>query len=228
MISEANSAAPVSGRPGFFIVFEGIDGSGKSTQVELLNQFLQDSGHDVEVTREPGGTVLAEKIRSLVLDPVNAPIDDRTEALLFAAARSNHVQARIEPALRAGRIIISDRFIASSIAYQGAGRDLGETWVAELNEEATGGLQPDLTIILDLSEADALARRQQRETEQDTNPDRIEQAPDGFQTVLRESFLRQAQADPERFVVVDALQTPEAMSQQINAHVAALIPEVAR
>src|SRR5690606_27957661 len=140
---------------GVFIAFEGGDGSGKSTQARLLVQWLRTGGHEVVQTREPGGTDVGERLRALVLDPQYAPIDPVTEALLFAAARSAHVRQLVRPALAAGSVVVTDRYVDSSVAYQGAGRGLGTGTVAELNEWATDGLHPDLTVLLDVDTATA-------------------------------------------------------------------------
>lgn len=200
---------------GLFVVFEGADGTGKSTQVAAVSQKLRAAGHQVVVTREPGGSVVAEKLRDLVLDP-DQHIDATTEALLFAAARADHIAKTIAPALDAGKIVISDRFVGSSIAYQSAGRGLAETAIAEINRYATGGLTPHLTVVLDLAETVAKRRRADR----GDGIDRMEAAPDGFQDAVRASFVAQAAAAPDRHVIVDATQTPDAMTAEILDHLA--------
>ena len=180
---------PVRGR---FIAFEGGDGSGKSTQAGLLAEAL-----GADLTREPGGTKISDKIRNLVLDPSHIELTDRTEALLMAAARAQHVEERIVPALLAGRHVVSDRFVASSLAYQGVGRNLGVDVVAELNDFATNGLEPDLTVLLD---TDPAAARQRLGNELD----RIEEAGEGLGRTVVESYRRFASEDRGRWVVVDA------------------------
>lgn len=198
---------------GQFVVFEGADGTGKSTQVTAVATALRDSGHEVVVTREPGGSDVAETLRALVLDP-ETTIDDMTETLIFAAARADHVAKTIRPALRAGKIVLSDRFVGSSIAYQSAGRGVSQAAVAEINRHATGGLTPDLTVVLDLDPAVAGARRNDR----GQAIDRMESAPDGFQDAVRASFLAQAKAADGHHLLVDAGQTPEAITVHILSH----------
>jgi len=195
---------------GLFVVFEGADGTGKSTQVAAVSEALKKAGHDVVVTREPGGSVVAETLRSIVLDPAH-DIDPTTETLMFAAARADHIAQTIRPALDAGKIVISDRFVGSSIAYQSAGRGVDETAVADINLYATGNLVPDVTVVLDLDETVAGNRRVDR----GAIVDRMESAPDGFQQAVRASFLAQAEAAPERHLVIDATQPPEAITQQV-------------
>ncbi|WP_235604794.1 dTMP kinase [Enteractinococcus helveticum] len=198
---------------GLFVVFEGADGTGKSTQVDAVSATLRAAGHDVVVTREPGGSVVAEKLRSLVLDPAHE-ISPITEALIFAAARADHIEKTIAPALAAGQIVISDRFVGSSIAYQSAGRGLSRETIVNINAYATAGLTPDVTVVLDLDESVAGRRRVERAE----LTDRMESAPEGFQDAVRASFLAQVQAAPERHLVVDAAQTPEAITHQIVTH----------
>src|SRR5699024_6697887 len=169
---------------GLFVVFEGADGTGKSTQVSATAQALQRAGHEVLTTREPGGSDVAEALRSLVLDPATN-VDDMTETLLFAAARADHMAKTILPALDAGKIVLSDRFVGSSIAYQSAGRGISQQVVTEINEYATGAVSPELTIVLDLDTGLAGTRRDTR----GTVLDRMESAPDGFQEAVRASFL---------------------------------------
>lgn len=200
---------------GLFVVFEGADGTGKSTQVIDVSTRLRTAGHDVVVTREPGGSPIAEKLRDLVLDPEH-DITPMTEALVFAAARADHIKKTIAPALDAGQIVISDRFVGSSIAYQSAGRGLSEETIKDINMYATGGLTPDVTIVLDLAETVAGRRRVAR----GETADRMESAPDGFQDAVRASFLDQADAAPDRHLVIDASQTPEEITNEILTHLA--------
>ena len=145
--------------PGLFIAFEGGDGAGKSTQAALLSQALSDAGRTVVRTREPGGTPVGEKLRSLVLEHGQGDIDARTEALIFAAARAAHASQVIAPALARGEIVISDRYADSSIAYQGMGRGLGTNTITALNDWATDGLWPDLTVLLDVAPAEGRIKR---------------------------------------------------------------------
>lgn len=198
---------------GLFVVLEGADGSGKSTQVTAVAAALSAAGREILVTREPGGSDVAETLRTLVLDPAT-DIDDMTETLIFAAARSDHITKTIAPALAAGKIVISDRFVGSSIAYQSAGRGVSEEAVADINRYATGGMTPDVTVVLDLDEAVAGTRRDDR----GQLVDRMESAPDGFQDAVRASFLHQAEAAPQRHLVLDAAQPSETITAQILTH----------
>ena len=189
---------------GLFITFEGGDGAGKTTQVQRASDLLVSRGATVLVTREPGGTQISEELRSLVLDHGHGASDARTEALMYAAARAAHVQQKIRPALAAGTHVVCDRFVDSSLAYQGLGRGLGIEPVAAINDFATGGLQPDLTIVLDISAADGRARRAAAAggVEQ---ADRLEAEPDEFHDRNRQAFLDLAAANPQRYLVVDAM-----------------------
>lgn len=177
---------------GRFIAFEGGDGSGKSTQAARLAESL-----DAVLTREPGGTTVGGKIRELVLDPAHRNMTDRTEALLMAAARAQHVEERILPDLAAGRDVVSDRFVASSLAYQGVGRGLGVETIAELNEFATGGIEPDVTVLLDTDPAAARERLGH-------DLDRIEEAGADLGRKVVETYRTLAAASPDRWVVIDA------------------------
>ncbi len=187
-------------KPGLFIAFEGGDGAGKSTQALLLAQALSDAGRTVLRTREPGGTPVGEKLRSLVLDHGQGEIDARTEALIFAAARAAHAAQVIAPAVARGEVVISDRYADSSIAYQGAGRSLGTDTVAALNDWATSGLWPDLTVLLDVSPEQGRDRR----TAGDATEDRLESEPDDFHAAIRCAFLELAQKNPQRYLVLPA------------------------
>lgn len=198
---------------GLFVVFEGADGSGKSTQVAAVSEALCTAGHEVVVTREPGGSAVAEILREIILDPAH-DIDPMTETLMFAAARADHLHQTIRPALAAAKIVISDRFVGSSIAYQAGGRGVSQDTVAEINRYATGDVTPDLTVVLDLDESVAGPRRQDR----GTLVDRMESAPDGFQQAVRASFLAQAEAAPERHLVIDATQPADKITHQVLEH----------
>lgn len=198
--------------PGLFVVVEGGDGAGKTTQLDLLQRWLQEQGHDVERTREPGGTTVGESIRELVLEHGRGEVDPRTEALLFAASRAAHVAQRIRPAVRRGAIVLCDRYIDSSIAYQGAGRGLGVEDVASINSWATEGLVPDLTILLDVEPSTAARRRAEREGA----ADRIESADEAFHGVLRAAFLDRAAAAPEKYLVLEAAAPAEQLHQAIR------------
>lgn len=190
---------------GFFIAFEGGDGAGKSTQVKLLATALQGS-RDVVVTREPGGSDVAEHIREVLLNP-NHRIDGITEALLFAAARADHVSKVIKPALDRNNVVISDRFVDSSIAYQGVARGLGITEVRDLNLLATNNLLPDLTIVLDVSTDAGLARAQE--------PNRMENEGADFHEIVKDAFIELAKQEPARYLVVSAQQSREAIAETI-------------
>jgi len=203
---------------GVFIALEGGDGAGKSTQSRLLGAWLEELGHTVVVTREPGGTVFGRTVRELVLHGGHIAL--RAEALLFAADRAHHVETLIRPALGRGEVVITDRYLDSSIAYQGAGRDLGVDEVRRLNVWATGGLVPTLTVLVDLPAEIGRARRKGVH-------DRLESEADDFHGVVRELFLALAGADPDRYLVVDGQQSAEQIHQLVRARVA-MLPRVAR
>jgi dTMP kinase len=219
------------GDPGRLIAFEGVEGSGKSTQLELLRQALEGLGgpgdrrsglpvgrpREVVVTREPGGTAAGERVRALLLDP-EVELDPRAEALLFAAARAELVAEVIRPALERGAVVLSDRYLDSSLAYQGGARGLGRGPVEEVNRFATGGLLPDLVVLLDLDPADGLARRAR-------DPDRIEAQDIDFHRRVREAFRDLAAADPGRFAVIDAAAPVPEVATRVQAAVLALLEE---
>lgn len=184
--------------PGLFITFEGSDGCGKSTQMRLLKDYLSSCGARLTVTREPGGCEISERIRALVLDVKAMGMTDACEALLFAAARSQHVKDVIRPAVTNGNIVLCDRYVDSSIAYQGGGRGLGE-WVRMINEKAVDGCMPDLTLLFDINAEEALRRRMNA-----TGADRIESAHSGFMTDVYNAFMDLAKEEPERIKIIDA------------------------
>lgn len=186
--------------PGLFVCFEGGDGAGKSTQVRLLTQVLQQRGREVVVTRQPGGTPLGEQIRELVLHGDH--VSPRAEALLFAADKAHHVDQLIKPALAEGRVVITDRYVDSSITYQGAGRALGRDEIMALQHWAVGGVLPDLTIVLDVTPEVGRERRGDA-------PDRLESEADVFHATVRRGYLELAASDPERYLVLDAGQSVE-------------------
>ena len=192
------------GVAGRFITFEGGDGCGKSTQIRLLAERLRAAGKDVELLREPGGTALAERIRALVREMSDDPPNARAETLLFLASRAQLVANVMRPALEAGRWVLCDRFADSTFAYQGYGRGLDIAELKELNAFATGGLSPDLTILLKVSPATAAARMKAREQATGTSADRMESAGESFHARLNAGFLELAAAEPERFAVIDA------------------------
>jgi dTMP kinase len=184
---------------GLFVTFEGGEGSGKSTQLERLAARLRASGVGPLVTREPGGTPLAEGVRALLLDPEGSP-DAMAEALLMEAARADLVATVLRPALHAGRIVLCDRYDDSTLAYQGAGRGLDAEMLRTLNRFATGGLRPDLTLLYDIDPAVGIARR----AESGKALDRLDRESLAFHLRVRERFLDLARAEPKRFVVLDA------------------------
>lgn len=202
---------------GFFIALEGGDGAGKSTQAEALAEWIRAKGHEVVVTREPGATPVGKRLRSILLDVSSAGLSHRSEALLYAADRAEHVDTVVRPALERGAVVISDRYIDSSVAYQGAGRDLSPTEVARINRWATGGLVPNLTCLLDVSPEAA----RERFTEA---PDRLESEPAEFHARVRAGFLTLAAADPGRYLIVDASQEPEAVTTVIRHRLDLVLP----
>ncbi len=203
---------------GVFITFEGIDGCGKSTQTALCKEWLESLGRSVLLVREPGGTILGEKIRELLLDKKNCSMAPMTELFLFEAARAQIVEETIKPALTEGKAVICDRFFDSSYAYQGCARDLGAEMVSRLNMDATGGLAPDITFFLDISVDEVIRRREGRGGEKD----RIESAGDAFQEKVRNGFIRAASED-KRIVTIDASAAPEDIFKQIQEKLETLI-----
>ncbi|MET0741060.1 MAG: dTMP kinase [Candidatus Nanopelagicales bacterium] len=184
--------------PGFLVALEGPDGGGKSTQARMLADHLRSSqpGREVVLTREPGGTHVGEQLREIVLDPANTHVADETEVLLYATARAQHVAEVIEPALRRGAIVVTDRFVDSSLAYQGAGRGMAEA-VRAINAFATRGVLPDVTVVLDLTPDEGLARLT-------SDQDRLEAQSAHFHARVREAFLDLAGREPARYAVIDA------------------------
>lgn len=197
-------------KQGCFISMEGVDGAGKTTQLQLLADWLTGLGYEVILTREPGGTEMAERIRDLVLD-ASAPLYPRTETMLYLAARAEHVEAVIKPAVAAGQIVLCDRFADSTMVYQGFARGIPPAKVDLLNDFAADGLQPALTVLLDADPEALLERRRCRGV-----TDRFEQEGLDFQKKIREGFLLLASAYPLRIKKVDALQTPEAVQRAIQ------------
>ncbi len=202
---------------GFFIALEGGDGAGKSTQATALAEWIRAKGHEVVVTREPGATPVGKRLRSILLDVSSAGLSHRAEALLYAADRAEHVDTVVRPALERGAVVVSDRYIDSSVAYQGAGRDLSPTEIARISRWATDGLVPHLTVLLDVSPEAA----RERFTEA---PDRLESEPTEFHERVRSGFLTLAAADPGRYLVVDAGQAPEAVTAVVRHRLDLLLP----
>lgn len=200
---------------GVFVVFEGGEGAGKSTQSELLATWLGDRGRSVTRTREPGGTPAAEAIRAVLLDVSNTGLDDRAEALLFAAARGDHAARVIRPALERGDIVVCDRYLDSSVAYQGGGRDLGLDAVRELSLWATRGLVPDLTVLLDVDPAVGLARVER--------PDRLEAEPLEWHARVRQAFLDLAAGESERYLVLNGHDEVEQIADAVRVRVSELL-----
>lgn len=208
----------MSAERGLFIVFEGGDGAGKSTQVRRLAGWLTSRGVPVLLTREPGDTAVGDKIRDLVLDPGNTELAPRTEALLYAADKAQHVNQVVLPALAAGTVVVCDRYVDSMLAYQGAGRVLSPAEVAGIADWATQGLRPDLTVLLDASTGDGVGAKRQR--------DRLEAEPDDFHDRVRQGFLDLAAADPDRYLVLPARDTREQIERTVRGRVEALLGEL--
>ena len=193
--------------PGTFITFEGIDGSGKSTQLRLLNNFLRAKGLNVVATREPGGTPLGLRLREALLDALEE-VDPLTELLVFAADRAQHVRRMLLPALEAGEVVISDRYADATVAYQGAGRGFAPELITQVVQLATGGLKPDLTLLFDVSIAESTSRTMRRSTGKPsagkTGRDRLDIEDAQFHARVRDAYLQIARAESERIKVIDA------------------------
>ena len=207
---------------GIFITFEGGEGCGKSTQIKLLVAALQERGCDVLQVREPGGTAVGEKVRSILLDKANDGMDSLAELMLYEAARAQIVAEVIRPALDAGKVVLCDRFFDSTIAYQGYGRGLDPEMIGRLNMIATSGLVPDLTILLDM-DVEAGLRRAKGVTGGDGEGDRIESAGLAFHQRIRAGFAALAQQHPERIALIDASGDIDTVAAQIAARVDALL-----
>jgi dTMP kinase len=224
-VVERNGGLSVTAEPlprrGVLIAFEGGDGSGKSTQLQLLRSHLEGLGLDVMVTREPGGTAIGERIRDILLDPASAEMSDRAEALLYAAARAQHVAEVIEPALAAGSVVLIDRFIDSSVVYQGAGRGLGEPRIEELNLWATGQVLADLIVLLDVEVDEGLRRAGAAR-----GHDRLEAAGVPFHATVRAAYRRRADAEPHRYLLLDARLPVEELHEQVVRNVAIVLEPV--
>ncbi len=196
---------------GYFISMEGLDGCGKTTQINAVEKFLREMGFDVRRSREPGGCPIAEKIRNLLLDINNTGMNDICEVLLYAASRAQHVHEVIKPAIEKGQIVLCDRFVDSSVAFQGSGRQLGVPLIQQINAPAVDGCFPDTTVYLRLDHETALRRR-----ENATALDRIENEKASFHARVEDGFEQLAAESPERFIVVDARKTPEELSAEIR------------
>lgn len=200
-----------------FFSFEGVEGSGKSTQLRLLAGHLERQGLETVALREPGGVTISEAIRAILLDPAHKSMCTETELLLYAASRAQLIEERISPALAQGQVVLCDRYADSTTAYQGAGRGVDMAMIEQLHELATGGLWPVRTFLLDLSVEEGLERARAR-----GRADRIEQESIDFHRRVRDAYLALAHLHPERFVVLDAAQQVEAL----HAEVAAVADEV--
>lgn len=212
VVGERHYAVLVAEYSGVFIAIEGGDGAGKSTQARLLAKRLRGAGREVVLTYEPGDTRIGPDVRRLVLDVASEGLDARAEALLYAADRAEHVAATIRPALERGAVVITDRYIDSSIAYQGVGRGLGVDEIAALSAFATDGLLPDLTVVLDVTE-------DVRRPRIAGMGDRLEREAAEFHETVRQAYLRRAAADPDRYLVVDASQPPDDLADVIAEQV---------
>ncbi len=199
-----------SGTPGLLITFEGIDGSGKTTQLALLAEELRAAGHDVLVTREPGGTAVGERVREALLDTQHRGMSPQAEALLYAAARAQLVQEVLRPALQAGRTVLCDRFLDSSLAYQGFGRELGADNIMMLNVWGTDGLFPDLTLVFVIGEETRRARTGQEH-------DRLEEEDDAFFARVSAGYRRLIADHPHRIRAIDGEGTVEQVHEQVRA-----------
>ena len=202
---------------GLFVTIEGGDGSGKSTQSALLSEWLESEGRTVLLTREPGGTAFGLEVRELVLH-WHGDISPRAEALLYAADRAHHIATKVRPALERGEIVLQDRYLDSSVAYQGAGRVLQSDEIRNLSLWATQDLLPDLTILLDLDESLGRDRLKQR-----TKYDRLEAEEQDFHARVRAGYLKLAAAEPERFLVLDAADDLESLASAIRERVSKLL-----
>lgn len=199
-----------------FITFEGIDGSGKSTQIQLLKEMLEERNHVVTTLREPGGNILSEQIRQLLLDS-KEQVDPRCELLLFTAARAQLVSSVIRPALEAGKIVICDRYIDSSVAYQGYGRGLSIESIESINDFATAGLIPDITFIFDLSVDDAAKRSGFRSNDNQTKPDRMERSGDAFFERTKQGYLDIAKKSDRNIFIINANDAMNDIREQVES-----------
>ncbi|MDP2772575.1 MAG: dTMP kinase [Nocardioides sp.] len=210
-------AAGVYTRTGVFVCFEGGEGSGKSTQSRRLAQELRAQGYDVVLTFEPGDTEVGKALRTIVLSPETGELSDRTEALLYAADKAEHVDTVVQPALDRGAVVITDRYVDSTLAYQGAGRTLAVDEVERVARWATHDLRPHLTVVLDLEPAAGLGRFEGR--------DRIEGESLEFHQRVREAFVRMAGADPDHYLVLDARDGIDDLAAAIRERVGPLLTQ---
>lgn len=201
--------------PGTFITFEGIDGSGKSTQLRLLGNFLRSKGCDLLLTREPGGTTLGNRLRAALLDAAEE-VDPLTELLVFAADRAQHVRRLVRPALEEGRLVISDRYADATVAYQGAGRGFSPELISQIVQLATEGLKPELTLLFDLSIKESTSRTARRKTAAHVSPDRLDIENADFHARVRDAYLQIALAEPERVKLIDTSGPVEQTQERVK------------
>ncbi len=213
-----NGSAPAPAPTGQLIAFEGGEGSGKTTQARLIAIWLRELGYDVVTTHEPGATKIGMRLRALLLDTSHTGMSPHAEALMYAADRAEHVASVIAPALDRGAIVITDRYVDSSLAYQGAGRNLPVEEIARINWWATGGRTPDLTILLDMDPIAGLNRRTR-------SADRLEAEPAEFHLRVRAGFLELARAEPGRYLVLDAARPPGEVTRDIQDRIRSMLPD---
>lgn len=203
--------------PGAFITFEGIEGSGKSTQISRLLHYLTNSGRPATLTREPGGTPIGDQVRKVLLDPANRLLDPTAELLLYAASRAQHLREVIRPALEAGRVVLCDRFSDATLAYQGYGRGLSIGTIGELDRIVTAGLRPRLTILLDIDAETGVGRARGRNAAQGLDGEaRFENEELAFHNRVRDGYLTLAKQYPGRIRIVDAGRTPDAIQEDVR------------
>jgi dTMP kinase len=205
---------------GKFITLEGGEGAGKSTCIPLIEEQLKKAGHDVLLTREPGGTELAERIREILLTPTDMPIHEDTELLLMFAARAQHINEKILPALIQGKFVLCDRFTDATYAYQGGGRGIANQRIEALEQWVQGDLRPDLTLLFDIPVADGLTRANSR-----SDPDRFEQEKLDFFERVREAYLNRASAQPDRFRIIDASRPLDDVTSQLSEFISAFLSQ---
>lgn len=203
---------------GIFVTFEGIEGSGKSTQLALLTAYLKEQNHEVIQTREPGGTAIGERIRSLILDKRNHQITAKSELLLYLASRVQHVMEVIAPALQEGKIVLSDRFSDATLAYQGTGRKLVMREIIRMDRFATGGIKPDRTFLLDIDVEQGLSRIKKRGA-----LNRMDRERSSFYQAVRTGYLNLAEGEPERIRLIDAGQSIEKVASEVRKEMRAII-----
>ena len=206
-------------KAGLFISFEGPDGSGKSTQISYLKEFFEEKGLDCVFTREPGGTEIGEKLRDVILDTHNYEMCDMTEALLYAASRAQHVSQVIQPALDEGKIVVCDRYVDSSVAYQGYGRQLGGDVVSAINDHAIMGCLPDVTFLIEIDPKDGKKRIKSSER------DRLESEKLWFHKRVYKGYLEMAEKYPERIIVIDGTGSREELRDEILVQVSRILTE---